>query len=316
MIASIIVPTRDRPDSLPRCLTSIAHSDYRDIEVIVADQSSGDGTAGIIDDLDDARFRHLRLNTTGKSKGLNAALGEAVGGIVALTDDDCEVPPDWISRSMEVIKTTPEADVVFGALVAAEHDAIRTYVPVFEPKTFSVVRRFAVRAHWLGVGANMTIRRTVFDRIGGFDELQGPGSVYRSGDDWEFAYRALKAGFAIVQDPLSIVIHHGLRDYASGAAGRLISNNYHGIGAAYARHARAGDWRAAVLLLQEFARTCGDVGSNVARLRRPFGLRRAGYLLLGAVRGLTGTPANRRTSSIAIGAPPASATRRETTAQE
>lgn len=291
MKISIIVPTRDRPNDLERCLRSIAALRHDSLEVLVAGQSSDDSTASVVNSMDDSRFRHLSLTTTGKAKGLNAALSEAKGDLIALTDDDCEVPVDWISRGIEAFDNVPDAGIVFGALVAAEHDAEQTYVPVFEPKSFRVISRSTARPHRLGVGANMIVRRSVFDTAGGFDELQGPGSVFRSGDDWEFAYRALRAGYSIVQDPGIRVIHHGTRDYAAGAPRKLISSNYHGIGAGYARHTRAGDWRAAYLLLQEIFLTSADISWNIFRLRRPFGVRRVSYLLLGAIRGLFGTPA-------------------------
>jgi hypothetical protein len=138
-----------------------------------------------------------------------------------------------------------------------------------------------------------------------FDERHGPGSVFRSGDDWEFAYRALASGFAVVQDPQNVVLHHGLRDYASGAPRRLISSNYNGIGAGYAHHLRSGDLYAGLLLTQELAIVSADVMWSIARWRKPFGFRRLWNILGGAVAGFRSTrrehldPSRQETAPIA-----------------
>jgi GT2 family glycosyltransferase len=284
---SVLIATRDRPEHLRRCLQSLAAVQPGGFEIIVADQSSDDASKRVVAEFPGLNVRHLPLSSTGKGRGLNAALTAATGDIVALTDDDCEAPSGWLQRGEQVLRDHPEAGVVYGALRAVDHDPTRTYVPEFLPPKFRIRRgRFISRPHRIGVDANAFIRRAVFERTGGFDEYQGPGGLFRSGEDWEFAYRAAKAGYALVQDPENVVIHHGARDYESGAPRRMLSSNYHGIGAGYARHLRARDLWAGYLLLQEAAIVSADVTWNIVRLRRPFGFRRLSSMLLGAGRGL------------------------------
>jgi glycosyltransferase involved in cell wall biosynthesis len=307
-----VVATRDRPDDLRRCLSAIAALHYSDFEVIVADQSSAADQLDIAGLFPRLNLTHLRLNTTGKARGLNAGLAVASGDVIALTDDDCLAPTGWLNTGARVLRSHPEAGILFGALSAAPHDASTTYIPVFEPRTFRVVRGRFRRAHRLGVGANMFIRKGVIERLGAFDERHGPGGAFRSGDDWEFAYRALTMGFAVIQDPNNVVIHHGARDYASGAPRRLISNNYHGIGAGYAHHLRDGDIRAGYLLLQETAIVMADVSWGFLRLRRPFGFRRLQSMLAGALTGLRSTRESGRPGALPDTDALASATRANT----
>ena len=66
----------------------------------------------------------------------------------------------------------------------------------------------------------------------------------------------------------------------------MLASNYHGIGAGYARHLRAGDAWAGYQLLQEAAIVTADVTWNVIRLRRPFGFRRLLSMLRGATLGI------------------------------
>lgn len=237
-IVDVIIPSRDRPEDLARCLPTILANDHPQFEVIVVDQSTTNASERVVADLADPRLRYHRQHDTGKSQGVNAALAQAKGDVMAFADDDCTVPPDWLRRAVAVLAKESEVGIVFGAVAAAPHDPRTTFVPEFRPPRYRRLRRRLVRAHHSGIEANMVVRRVMFERIGGFDEFLGPGSRFRSGADWDLAYRALRTGFALVHDPANVVVLWGRREYATGAFRRLIANNYHGVGAGYARHAR------------------------------------------------------------------------------
>lgn len=283
---TVIVCTRDRPQDLALCLPSLLANDYPDFSVLVMDQGETDAGEGVAAEHAGPRLEYHRLAFTGRARALNAALTHADGELLALTDDDCVAPRFWLRRAASVLSSEPEAGIVFGGVASAPHDPARVFVPTFQPTRYRVVRGRRVCAHGVGIGANLVVRREVVERIGGFDESLGPGSRFRSGDDWELAYRALRAGFAIVQDPANVIVHRGEREYATGAVRRLIGNNYHGIGAGYARHVLRGDWSAAYILVREGALLAGGAAWNTLRLRRPLGVHRLAYLLLGAVRGM------------------------------
>lgn len=283
---TVIVCTRDRPQDLALCLPSLLANDYPDFGVLVMDQGKSDSGERVAENHAGSRLEYRRLPFKGRARALNAALAEADGELLALTDDDCVAPRDWLARAASVLASEPEAGIVFGRVDPAPHDPASVFVPAFQPRRYHVVRGRRVRAHRVGIGANLVARRDVVQQVGGFDESLGPGGRFRSGDDWELAYRALKAGVAIVQDPDNVMVHRGGREYATGAVRGLIGNNYHGIGAAYARHARRGDWAAAYILGREAALIAGGVAWNAVRLRRPLGAHRLAYLLLGAARGM------------------------------
>jgi glycosyltransferase involved in cell wall biosynthesis len=282
---SVIVCTRDRPEHLARCLDSILASEYADLELVVVDQSTTDASSHLLAACEDDRLVVLRLEGPGKSRALNAAMAAARGEILALTDDDCAVPKDWLRRALTVLAAEPQASIVFGALAAAPHDRRKGYVPAFSPERYQVFRRPALRSR-LGMGGNMVVRRSVFRTIGAFDEAVGPGSRFRSGDDLDLAYRALRRGHVVVNDPANVVIHWGMRDYATGAAQRLVANYHYGIGAIYARHAVEGDRGAAGMLGAEMLRLGSQVLLNGLRCRPPLGARSLAFLILGAAAGV------------------------------
>ncbi len=284
---SVIICTRDRPEDLARCLPTVLANDYPDFDVIVVDQSATDATQRVVESLANPSLRYLRQHSTGKARALNAALAMAEGAVTAHTDDDCTVPPDWLGRAVAVLEDEPDAGIVFGAVSAAPHDGRETFLPAFRTQGYRRLQGRFARLHAQALaGANMVMRRAVFERLGGFDECLGPGSLFRSGDDDDLAYRALRAGFAVVLDPANATVHWGKRSYADGSARKLLRHYRYGDGAGFMKHIRCGDPLAAYALIREACFETRFLASNLLRYRRASGAGRLWHLILGALRGL------------------------------
>lgn len=283
---SVLICTRDRPDDLARCLPTILENDYPDFELVLVDQSTTDASERLVAAIDDRRLRYHRQHAVGKARGLNLALEHATGDIIALTDDDCTAPPDWLRRVAGVLEEEPDAGVVFGTLAAVEHDPSEQFIPTFEPRTRRRLWGTFARAPGTGLGGNMAVRRNVLEQVGGFDECLGPGGRFRASVDWDVAYRALRAGFVVVQDPDDLVWHWGARAYGDGSAQRLVRNYFYGIGAGLTKYARCGDAVAAYTLLRFCAKEIRSLAANLLVRRRATGAGHVWYLLLGAVRAL------------------------------
>src|SRR4051812_31150414 len=87
----VIIPTRDRGDSVVRTIQSILNGDLLDIDLIVVDQSESDDTGFAVSEfLSDKRFRYIRSKTRGVSIARNIGVGYTSAPIIANTDDDCE----------------------------------------------------------------------------------------------------------------------------------------------------------------------------------------------------------------------------------
>jgi GT2 family glycosyltransferase len=277
----VIIPTRDRPQDLLRCLRSVAALDYPDFEVIVVDQSHSDEGQKLAEGLNDPRIRVIRTTTTGRARGANIGIKQASGEIVAFTDDDITVPPDWLHRLAHVFTSEPNAGVYFGAVTAPAHDPEECFVPVFSPKSYRLVKSRAEQSP-SSMGANMALSRKALAKAGGFDPLMGVGSDFKSGEDWELAYRVMKAGFLLVEDPEVALTHYGARGIADGQADRLIMSAFFGFGAGYLRNVRRGDVKALWLFAREVAAWAWQPVINLVSGRRPLGVRRVFSVLQGA----------------------------------
>ena len=112
MIASVIIPTRNRPRAIIACLDAIGRQDCtaHAYEVIVVDDGSDDCLQ-----LDPRRWadrfelRVLRQENAGPAAARQRGVAEARGAILAFTDDDCLPTPGWLATLVAALESFPEA---------------------------------------------------------------------------------------------------------------------------------------------------------------------------------------------------------------
>lgn len=229
---SVVVCTRDRADQLRQCLESLLRLRRPDVELLVVDNgSTDDGTRRVCEELG---VRMVVEPRPGQTSARNCGVAATAGELVAFTDDDVIVDPGWLDNidaefddPMTMIATgyigpgvlDHESQVFFEAHGGFERHPDRKLI---DPSDYSLVSGACAA----GAGANMVIRRQLFEEIGGFDESFGAGTPTRTSDDKLFYYRALEAGFRIRYDPARKVWHQHrsspdalkriYRDYGTG----------------------------------------------------------------------------------------------------
>lgn len=201
---SVVVCTYNRARSLADTLQALRALEVPpDIswEVVVVDNNSKDETREVVAAAaaDFPRLRYLFQPLQGLSHARNLGIGAARGELLLFTDDDVLPERDWLLRVVEGMRA-------HGA------DACGGYIaPLFEvPPPPWLTPRFhgflAVRAERTDdypiesasqapFGANMAVKRAVFERVGLFDVTRGrTGKVLASGEDGELFERILGAG--------------------------------------------------------------------------------------------------------------------------
>ena len=238
---SAIVCTRNRGATITATVRGILANDYGGFELVVIDQSSDDTSRdSIAEFLADPRVHYLRSGTKGLARARNIGISTARAEFIAMTDDDCEVPHDWLERMTEALTSDRNIGVVFGNVVTGPHDTAAGFISAYERKSAFVATSMRDKPKVEGIGACMGIRKSVWQALGGFDEMLGAGSRFESADDTDFAIRALMAGYRICETPKVSVVHHGFRTWKEGR--RLISGYLFGIGATIGKHVRCGNW--------------------------------------------------------------------------
>ena len=105
-LITIIVPVYNIMEYLPRCVHSITAQTYTNLEVILVDDGSTDGTGMLCDELakEDARILVLHKENGGSSSARNLGLISAKGAYIGFVDSDDYVEPDLYERLLEGIQ--------------------------------------------------------------------------------------------------------------------------------------------------------------------------------------------------------------------
>jgi glycosyltransferase involved in cell wall biosynthesis len=236
MNISIVIPTYNRSNTVGHTIQSIIDGSYSEFEIIIVDQSPNDETFKVVEQFGNECIRYIKTPIPGASAARNIGIAESNGEIIALTDDDVEAYPDWLTLIASEFASDPEVQFIIGSLIAPEYDQTKGFVPEFEAHPDITPYQLVQQA----ANANFSMRRTLFDRIGGYDELCGPGSVLQSSDDTDILLRIVRSGVKWKAIPSIAVVHtHGFRPTAEATA--LIDGYEFGNGAVFGRAARRGD---------------------------------------------------------------------------
>lgn len=275
---TVAIATRDRTDSLLRCLASLARLNYRAFDVVVVDSApASDTTARALTGRQDWPFtlRYVRTARPGLALAHNEALPAVTGEIVAFTDDDVEVDPDWLG-ALAAAFTETGAACVTGLIVPAELET-RAQLLVEQAGGFArgFTRRrftrdmpdpeplFPFTAGRFGSGANMAFRTDWLLGHGAFDPATGAGTPARGGDDLVAFLRTITDGGMLVYEPAAVVRHWHRRDYQG------MRRQAFGYGMGLGAYLTAAIWRKPALLAA-MARRAGPaavhlLGSNSAK---------------------------------------------------
>jgi glycosyltransferase involved in cell wall biosynthesis len=280
---SVVVPTRNRAPHVAPCIDSILANPGDAFELVVVDQSDDDSTErALADKKADRRFRLLRSPTRGASRSRNAGIAATRAPLVAFTDDDCRVAPDWIAQLERVFADHPDAAIVFGRVDLPENAFAGGFAADFQPHRREYQHCFPGATVQWGIGANMAVRRSVLARIGTFDPMLGPGSVFPAAEDTDLTIRAIAGGYKILNVREVWVLHLGVRQ---GPEASILARGYGvALGAAFAKHVRLGT-QGSGRLLCEWLLLHGAGGlKNVVRGKKPSGLGFVAGMLRGVGR--------------------------------
>jgi hypothetical protein len=225
---TVMVATRDRTESLLRCLASLSRLDYPWFDVVVADSAPGTDETALTLRGDLAwpfPLKYVRAHRPGLAFAHNTALTEVTGEVVAITDDDVEVDRDWLAALARAFRET-DATCVTGLILPAELETrpqllveqAGGYARGFNRRVFTVGMAdpgplFPFTAGRFGSGANMAFRTSWLTARGGFDPATGAGTPARGGDDLIAFLRVITDGGTLVYEPAAMLRHWHRRDY-------------------------------------------------------------------------------------------------------
>ncbi|MUV59832.1 glycosyltransferase family 2 protein [Halobacterium sp. CBA1126] len=206
---SIITPTYNRGDILPRAIDSVLNQSFENFEYIVVDDASTDRTQAIVEEYEDDRIRYLRheanrRQAAARNTGIEAANGE----YVAFIDSDDEWLPKKLARQMDEISQRDNDWIGIYCDSTTQRtsrlkEVITKLFPyeVREEGREELMRDILAMQGNISAGSSLVVRTNVAREIGGFDE------TLPRHEDIDFVLRLLQEGNLAYLDEELVIVH-------------------------------------------------------------------------------------------------------------
>lgn len=243
MDLSICIVSYNCRELLRRCLRSIGeHRGSLDLEVIVVDNASSDGTVAMVA----AEFPQVDVMASernlGFAGGTNLGMAVARGEVLMMLNPDTEVTPGALGHLVRFLHGRRDAGAVGPRLEGPDGRLQHTCHP-FPSLWLTLVAQLGLhrllpgthafgaydmtwwahdeprRVGWLS-GACIALRREVWERLGGLDE-----GYFMYSEDVDWCYRLSRAGYERWYLPQARVIHHEAASWASAPRERILTSH-------------------------------------------------------------------------------------------
>lgn len=189
-LISIVVPTYNRSQSIRKCLEALLAQSHRNIEIIISDDGSSDGTVAMVAEFmrSDPRIKLVQTSAnSGPAGARNRGIKTAHGNFIFFTDDDVTVSPDWISTGLQIFEDTKcvgiEGEIIYVS---------SSYRPRYSDRVVgnNLGNNFMM--------ANMAYKKDVLFKAGLLNES------FRVMEDRDLALRVLRHGNIVFSKELSV----------------------------------------------------------------------------------------------------------------
>ena len=241
MKVSIITITYNSAATLAATLASVARQDYAEIEHILVDGNSTDGSQQILSAYAAQRSRvhYISEQDNGIYDAINKGIRRATGDIIGiLNSDDVLASPEVISHIVHAFQSAQSPDVVYGDLVYCNGEKVirRWKSNAFNPKS--------LKYGWMPPHPTLYCLRKVYEEQGLYDDR------FRISADYDFMLRVFKQNYRVTYLPEVLV-----RMSIGGASNRnlhaLLRKSYEDMQAMRKNHVGAGALTVAAKILRK-----------------------------------------------------------------
>ncbi len=221
---TVVVATRDRADTLERCLDSLLATTPPPESVVVVDSSPSDDQARLLLERrwpNDPGITYVRESRPGLGRAHNAGLSFVSTPYVAFTDDDVVVDRRWVGALADGFYAADDVACVTGLIMPGELctreqwwvEQGAGFGKGFDRRVRSLADSreetalFPFDAGTFGSGANMAFTIRFLRELGGFDPALGAGTRALGGDDLAALHQVVARHHTLVYEPDAVVFH-------------------------------------------------------------------------------------------------------------
>ena len=207
---SIIIPVYNRPDEADELLESLCHQTVTDFEVIIVEDGSTIPCQDVVGKyVDRLNVKYFVKPNRGPGPARNYGVEQAQGDYVLILDSDCVIPQGYLAAIETELQAKP-CDAFGGPDAAHE-----SFTPIQKAISYSMTSFFTTGGirggkkkldKFFPRSFNMGLRRSVYNTLGGFARM-------RFGEDIDFSYRIVEAGYSCRLFPDAWVWHKRRTDF-------------------------------------------------------------------------------------------------------
>jgi teichuronic acid biosynthesis glycosyltransferase TuaG len=201
-VISVVIPAFNAANYLGEAIDSVLAQSAGNIEVIVVDDASTDGTAAVAGKYG-ARLRLVQQKNTGVSGARNRGVRESIGRYVAFLDADDTWLPGKIEKQLSALEASRHAGVCSAACLVTDQN-LKPIVVEINHRKASALEDLLLLGNVVGSVSSALIERRLLLEAGGFDP------TFSHCADWEFWIRlARRTEFVYLPEALVTYRQHG-----------------------------------------------------------------------------------------------------------
>ncbi|UCC96701.1 MAG: glycosyltransferase [Phycisphaerales bacterium] len=188
-LVSVVTPAYNAAEYIAEAIESVLIQSYRNFELIVVDDGSTDDTSDIVSGFKDDKIRCFHRENAGPAGARNLAIKKSSGDFIAFLDADDMMTPEFLSKHLQEFDKHPEAELIYcdDSLIDRNVKPVRVIQRPEYSNRKSLIRDM-FRCGFPVVPFRTCIRRSVFDKIGLFDE------DLLVGEDYDMMRRFIRYG--------------------------------------------------------------------------------------------------------------------------
>jgi GT2 family glycosyltransferase len=233
-LVSIVIVNWNGEEVLPECLRSLLGLNHKDIEIVIVDNGSTDGSVDVIHEICGGDVKIVRLEkNVGFAAGVNIGVENAAGEFIAALNNDMVVEPSWLDQPLELLQNESVGIVscrqmnyydrskVDGLYHYITKDLI--FMPVESGRAYHKDGPFSTPGYVISAnGGSAVIRAKVFKDLGGYD-----ANFFGYMEETDFCMRAFLRGWRCAYAPNAVVYHKDGFSFKKkgGYAGYLFERN-------------------------------------------------------------------------------------------
>lgn len=201
-LVTAVIPAYNAAAFVGDAVRSVLSQEHTEVECVVVDDGSTDGTAGVVREFDDDRVRYLHQQNAGVSAARNRGIEAARGDLVGFLDADDVWLPAKTSAQVAVFDRRPDVSLVVTGYTIVDSELRPRFTVLPDRRELDLRRLLMLEASGIGLSFTGMARRDLVARLRFSDR-------YATSADLELALRLRAAGpVEGVLEPLALYRTH------------------------------------------------------------------------------------------------------------